>query len=302
MSAKQALSDVYRHDPSRYSGQKEVSRMVDSPCGCAFLPGRARSVLIAVLLTLLVGLPLAVCAQEEPFLQRVSGALIHLPEGYLPALIHLMEILEEDEEARTGLLELPREFLVDQELVPSIELASDEFQITVLDFAPLPEEMEVPWFSAAEPLDELGFDLKGVGVFYGAVGIFIQEAIEIEEPPLEGAPEPILEKQTEDLFRFISERLAGDTLERLREVMKELDRMDVEDPQRIAFLENAREYLLEHELTLPASRYRIVALDFERAAELGAIHAAEIRAGLAVVPEGIGVFNRAIGVFLQQAI
>ena len=276
--------------------------MVDRPRAGVLPSGLAGGLLVAALLILLVGLPLVSYSQEEPFFQRVSGTLINLPAGNLPALIELMAVLDVDEEARTELLELPREFLASQAFVPPIDLASDEFQITVLDFSMPLEDLEEPWFGAAEPLDELGFDLKGVGVFYGAVGIFIQEAVEIEEPLPGGVIAPMLEQQTEDLFRFMSERLGGDTLERLRDVMKELDRMDLIDPQRWAFLENPRDYLLGHELTLPASRYRILALDFDRAAAIGTVHPAEIRAGLAVVPEGIGVFTQTIGVFLQQAI
>lgn len=276
--------------------------MVDRPrCGIVSL-GRPGGMLLAVVLILLVGLPFVAFAQEEPFTQRVLGTLITLPDEYLPALMELMAILDAEEEVRLGLLELPREFLANQEFVAPIDLPSDEFQITVLDFSAPIEEVEEPWFGVAEPLDELGFDLKGVGVFYGAVGIFIQEAVDIDAPVARGAAEPAFEQQKEDMLRFISERLAGDTLERLREVMKDLDRMDPADPQRLAFLENPREYLLGHELTLPASRYRIVALDFDRAAAVATVHAAEIRAGLAVVPEGIGVFSQTIGIFLQLAI
>ena len=302
MFLRHMLPIVYSHNPSRYSGEKEASRMVDRPSTSVLSLKRAGGMLVAALLVLVVGLPFVGVSQEEPFFHRVSGTLIHLPDGHLPALIELMSVLEADEEARIGLIELPREFLASQEFVPPIDLASDEFQISVLDFSLPLDEQEEPWFGAAEPLDELGFDLKGVGVFYGAVGIFIQEALEINEPAADGAVEPMLEQQKEDMFRFISERLSGDTLERLREVMKELDRMDPMDPQRLAFLDNPREYLLGHELTLPASRHRIIALDFDRAAAVGTVHSAEIRAGLAVVPEGIGVFSQTIGVFLQQVI
>ncbi|MBU0595914.1 hypothetical protein KJ567_04440 [Candidatus Bipolaricaulota bacterium] len=277
--------------------------MVDRPGTGLMSTARAGGILVAVLLSLLVALPyVASSQQEEPFTQRVLGTLITLPDEHLPALMQLVGILDIDEEARLGLLELPREFLANQELVAPISLPSDEFQITILDFSVPLDEIEGPWFGVAEPLDELAFDLKGVGVFYGTIGVFIQEAVEMDSPVARGAAEPVFEQQKEDMLRFISERLAGDTLERLREVMKDLERMDPMDSQRLAFLENPREYLLGHELTLPASRYRIVALDFDRAAAVGTVHAAEIRAGLAVVPEGIGVFSETIGIYVQQAI
>ena len=300
MSENQNLSAVYRCSGSRYSGHKEVSRMVDRPRADALLLGRLGGMVVAVLLVLLVGLPIVSYAQEEPFFQRVSGAVIFLPDGHLPALMELAGVLEMDEQARSELIESPREFLANQAFVQPIELASDEFQITVLDFSVPAEELEEPWFGVTEPQDELGFDRKGVGIFYGAIGIFIQEAIEIVDPEAE----TIIEQQKEDMFRFISDRLAADTGDRLREVLRELDGMDLMDPRRLAYLDNARQYLLDHEreLTLPASRYRIVALDFDRAAATGTVTTAEIRPGLAVIPEGIGVFNHGIGIFLQQVI
>ena len=85
-------------------------------------------------------------------------------------------------------------------------------------------------------------------------------------------------------------------------VMKDLSKLPVDSAERAGFLRNPREYLLDRELTLPASTYRIIAIDFERASAVGAVQSDHIRAGLAVIPEGIGIFGTEVGIFLQLAI
>jgi hypothetical protein len=84
--------------------------------------------------------------------------------------------------------------------------------------------------------------------------------------------------------------------------MRELEEMDPEDPSRLEFLENPREYLIGHNLTLPASAYRIIAIDLNRSEAAMSVVADEIRAGLGTVKEGIGVFYNNVGIFLQRAI
>jgi hypothetical protein len=254
---------------------------------------------IAVLLA--IGTSALSFGQEEPFVERVLGTLITLPDEYLPALVELMGVLEVEEETRAAFLEFPREFLAVQDFVFPIVLPSDSFQVTAIDFSIPPVAEEEAWSGVAEPLDGLVFEPKGLGVFYANVGIFIQEAHEPVDNAAEGDV-PSAVRAKEDVLRFITERFSGDTLERLRAVMKELDRMAPEDAQRQAFLDNPRGYLLAHELTLPAATYRIVAIDLNRAEAAGAVRSGEIRAGLAVVPEGIGVFFDTVGTFLQLAI
>ena len=96
--------------------------------------------------------------------------------------------------------------------------------------------------------------------------------------------------------------ILGGFYQSYRMVMKDLDRMDPEDPMRVGFLNNVREFLLRSGITLPASDYRIVALDFQRAEAFNAVIPDEVRPGLAVLPEGIGVFFDRIGIFVQLAI
>ncbi len=266
-------------------------------CGCL------RHVLVLGIAVLLaIGTSAVSFSQEEPFVERVLGTLITLPDEYLPALVELMGVLDVEEETRAAFLESAREFLAAQELVLSIDLPPDSFQVTAIDFSVPPVAEDEIWFGVAEPLDGLIFEPKGLGVFYTNVGIFIQEAHEPIDETAGAGVVPTAVQEKEDVLRFITERFSGDTLERLRVVMKELDRMPPEDEQRQAFLDNPREYLLAHELTLPASTYRIVAIDLNRAEAVGSVRFGEIRAGLAVVPEGIGVFFNTVGTFLQLAI
>jgi hypothetical protein len=110
-------------------------------------------------------------------------------------------------------------------------------------------------------------------------------------------------EQVGEMLALVS-RLSATTLDTLRAAMKELNKLPIDSPERANFLHNPREYLLGRELTLPASIYRIVALDFDRATVVGAVKSDRIRAGLAVIPEGIGVFgtDAGVGIFLQLAI
>ena len=256
--------------------------------------------LVGVLAIALVVTPiLSATAQEEPFELRIFNTILKLEAPDLLALMDLVGFLGEDEGARALFLEAPRDFLAMQEFVPPIELAMDEFQVRAIDFTLPPVAEEEPWYGVAEPLDDFVFEPKGVGLFYGNVAIFIQEAHE----PLEGTGIRQLPAQEliSDLANFVSTAL-NEALEPLRIVMRELEDLAPEDAQRAEFLSNPRDYLLGKGLTLPASDYRIVAIDLSRAEAAGSVIADEIRAGLGVYPEGIGVFSEFVGVFLQLAI
>jgi len=287
---------------TRYSGKEEVRTMTDRSSSRRWLVRLAGPVLLVALLLFVVGTPARLAlAQEEPFVERVLRTLTLLPEDYLPALVELMGSVNVDEALQQGIFDAPRDFLASQEEVLPIELPPDAFQVTVLNFMIEPGEDQEDWFGVAAPLEGLIYDPKGVGIMYPNVGIFIQEAH--EAPPDGGetlaAGPPT--KEIEDMLGLTA-RLTGDVLERLRAVMKALDRMEPDDPERVRFLSNVREYLLRSGITLPAADYRIVALDFQRAAALDAVHPDEVRPGLAVLPEGIGVFFDNMGVFIQLAI
>jgi hypothetical protein len=251
-----------------------------------------------VVAAIAVGSSVSLLAQEEPFVERVLRTLTLIPEGYLVGLVELVSLLDVDEVARRALVEAPRDYLASQTLVMPIELSRSAFQVTALDFSIEPASEEDVWFGVAEPLDDLTFEPKGVGVFYRNVGVLIQEAT---EPTPEGSESAAPTNGVEDMLALLA-RLSGDTLERLRIAMKDLNRMDPSDPQRLEFLANPREYLLGRELTLPASTYRIMAMDFQRSETSGGVQPDEIRAGLATMPEGIGVFGLSVGIFLQLSI
>jgi hypothetical protein len=258
---------------------------------------------IAVLILLLVAVP--ALAQEEPVVQRMQQTLILFQTAAdLPALVRLVVALDQLPDLHGALFEGPRDYLASQSLAPSIALAPDAFQITAVDFSIVPENPEEAWFGIAEPLEGLVFEPKGVGIFYRSVGMFIQEAREPvagETAGGMGASDGISIQQIEDMLALINQ-LSPETLNNLRTAMKELNKLPIDSPERASFLHNPREYLLGRELTLPASKYRIVAMDFDRAASVEAVKSDRIRAGLAVIPEGIGVFGTEVGIFLQLAI
>ncbi len=279
--------------------------MTDRTSGSRMFGRLIVPVLLVIVLVFVAASPARrVIAQEEPFVERVLRTLTLLPEDYLPALVRLMGAMNEDGAPFYLAIEagyMPREFLAMQEIVEPIELSPSAFQITVFNFEIDPESEEEPWFSVAEPLEDLVYDPKGIGIMYPNVGIFIQEA---HEAPPEGEARFTAGPPTEEIEDMLglTARLTGDVLERLRMVMKDLDRMDPEDPMRVGFLNNVREFLLRSGITLPASDYRIVALDFQRAEAFNADIPDEVRPGLAVLPEGIGVFFDRIGIFVQLAI
>ena len=255
----------------------------------------ARAPLTLWLVALFLLFPvLSATAQPVPFKEEIFGTLIELPDEYLALLVDLTSVLNESEDSINLFMEAPREFLLDE----GIDLKRDAFQITGINFM-LPTVVEgEPWFGIAEPLEDLIFEPKGLGVFYDNVAIFIQEAF---EPVEEGDAKAATDHQT-DMFRFIGDRFPGDTLDRLREVMRQLDAMDVEDARRLEFLDNPRAYLIGQDLTLPAYSYRIIAIDLNRAELAGSVVPGEIRTGLGEVREGIGVFYNNLGVFLQRAV
>jgi hypothetical protein len=267
----------------------------------------SRGAWIAVLLLTLVAAPvLTVVGQEEPVIQRIYGTLNLFPQTDLPALVQLAVALDLAPDLHAALLAAPRDYLATQTLTAPIVLAADAFQVTTLDFSIVPEATEDRWFGIAAPLEGLAFEPKGIGIFYRSVGIFLQEAHEPTGSDVPGGMgvnngNPI--EQVGEMLALVS-RLSATTLDTLRAAMKELNRLAIDSPDRASFLHNPREYLLGRELTLPASIYRIIALDFDRAAVVGAVKSDRIRAGLAVIPEGIGVFgtDAGVGIFLQLAI
>jgi len=247
---------------------------------------------------------LTALGQEERVAERILRTVALLPENDLPSLVQLAVALNEFPDLHAALMEAPRAFLAAQAVTAPIELASSAFQITAIDFSVASENPDDPWFGVAEPLDGLVFEPKGLGIFYRNVGIFVQEAHDPAVGDIPGTMRSVVgtpTQQVEDVYALIA-RLTPDALETLRAAMKELDRLAADAPERALFLRNPREYLFSRELTLPASTYRIVAVDFERAAIVDAVKADRIRAGLAVIPEGIGVFGSEVGIFLQLAI
>ncbi len=237
---------------------------------------------------------LIVSAQAEDFKQRVFSTLIALPDEYFSQLVDLMAMMDADTDMAAAFTEAPREFL----LAEGIELAPDVFQVIGLDFSILPEVEGDPWFGIAEPLEGLVYEPKGIGVFFDSVAVFIQEAF---EPVDEGAMPEMRDHQT-DMLTFVGDRFPGDTLDLVGAAVLELDALDADDPRRLEFLANPREYLLEQQLTLPASAYRIIAVDLLRAGVVGGVASGVVRPGLGTIPEGIGIFYDNVGVFLQRAI
>ena len=299
-----AVSHPFHIRPAHgYSRHKEVMRMTHRWANVGLHVVR-HSWLVLLVIGLLATPGFTAAAQEEPVVQRIFQTLTLLPEADLSALVQLAIALDQAPELHALFMDAPRDYLATQTLGSSIFVAPDAFQVTAIDFSIAPEASEDAWFGVAEPLEGLVFEPKGVGIFYKNVGIFLQEArdpVAGETAGKMGANVGTPTQQVQDMLALVN-RLTPGALDSLRTAMKELNKLAVDSPERASFLHNPREYLLDHELTLPASTYRIIAVDFERALLVGAVKADHIRAGLAVIPEGIGVFGTEVGIFLQLAI
>ena len=284
---------LHRKDRPGYSVRKEVGMHTAIHSVFGIKSFRLHLTLgLAVLLFLVPAM--SANAQPDPVKEELLITLIALPDEQLAQLFDLAAVLNESEDSMNLLMEAPRDFLLNE----GIDLPHDQFQITGVNFLLPPAVEEEPWFGIAEPLEGYVFDPKGIGIFYGNVAILIQKAF---EPVAEGtAVEEIGHRF--DMLQFISDQFDEDTLDLIRNVLRELEEMDPEDPRRLEFLANPREYLIGQELTLPARLYRIIAIDLTRAEAAGSVVSDVIRPGLGTVKVGIGVFYNNVGIFLQQAI
>lgn len=284
---------LHRKDRSGYSVRKEVGmhHVIHS-----FLGTKSFRLHLTLGLAALLFLVPAISGntQPSPVKEELLKTLIALPDEQLAQLVDLAAVLNESEDSINLLMEAPRDFLLNE----GIDLPNDQFQITGVNFLLPPVVEEEPWFGIAEPLEGYVFDPKGIGIFYGNVAILIQKAF---EPVAEGtAMEEIGHRF--DMLQFISDQFEGETLDLIRDVLRELEEMDPEDPRRFEFLANPREYLIGQNLTLPARLYRIIAVDLTRAEAASSVISDGIRPGLGTVREGIGVFYNNVGIFLQQAV
>lgn len=249
---------------------------------------------LGLLVLLLTAPVLTASAQVEDVRETIFQTLIALPDAQLAQLVDFTAVLNEAPDMVDLFLEAPRDFLFSE----GIELPPDAFQITGVNFLLPPAIEDDPWFGVAEALEGYLYGSKGLGIFYSNVGIVIQEAYE----PLD---EEIAIAETNhqfDMLVYIDERFQGETLNLIRDVMRELEELDAEDPKRLEFLANPREYLVDQNLTLPAHSYRIIAIDMNRAEAAGSVISDQIRPGMGTVKEGIGVFLDNVGIFLQRAI
>lgn len=260
--------------------------------------------LLAVALIAL-GLTTLCSAQEESAVERYYRLLSRISDEALlriPAAMAELDTLGED--GRKAFQENPRAYLETK----GVDLPVNYYQVVALRFEDNLDP-KTAWFGVAEQQEELTFVAAGIGLFYDNVGIFIQTAIVPPSSPAGGpvpafsttGPEPM---QGIESYLQLIERIPSEALGRLPTVMEELNAAKEDDPQRVEFIANPRDYLLKRDILLPGAYYRIVALDFQRAAKLEVppVVAAKTRGGLAVVPEGIGFFFENAGIFIQEAI
>ena len=265
------------------------------------LPYIAFALVAATVLTL--GLrATAVYAQEQSAVERFYRLLMRISDQALVRLPPAVaDLAQGGPEASQAFFDDPRAFLK----VKGIDLPVNAYQVVALDFSIRPDDPTKAWFGVAEQQEGLTFVAPGVGLFYENVGIFIQGAI--ASPDASTSPVMIsspMGGQAIESYLQLIERIPAEALVRLPSVIEELNAAPADDPRRAEFLANPREYLLKRDILLPGAYYRVVAIDFQRAAQLDmpVIHTSRTRGGLAVVPEGIGLFVEGAGIFIQEAI
>jgi hypothetical protein len=284
---------LHSKEGSGYSVQKEVGMHTAIHSVFGLKSFRLHVIIGMVALFLLIPI-LTASAQPNAFKDEIIETLVALSDEQLAQLVDLGAVLNESQDSMNLFMEAPRDFLLNE----GVDLPHDAFQITGINFLLPPAVEDEPWFGIAEPLEGYVFEPKGLGVSYGNVAIFIQEA---SEPVEEGAATQETNHQL-DMFQFISDQFPDETLDLLRIAVRELEEMDPEDPSRLEFLANPREYLIGQNLTLPARLYRIIAIDLTRAEAVASVISDVIRPGLGTKREGIGVFYHNIGIFLQRAV
>ena len=269
---------------------------------------------VALLVVVLVALGLGslgmVSAQQESAVERYYRLLSRISEADLLKLPGaLADLATPDGLNKKAFLENPRTYLEQKQ----INLPVNYYQVVALSFdASLPDEKK--WFGVAAQQDGKTYVAAGIGFFYENVGLFIQTAA---DPTAKGSgtPLPVLDflpvtsgsSQAIDSvgsYLQLIERIPAEALKQLPTVMEELNAAKADDPIRTEFVTNPRDYLLKRDILLRSADYRLVAMDFQRAAALdpAPFVTARPRGGLAVVPEGIGLFYDNAGVFIQEAI
>jgi len=263
-----------------------------------------------LLVTALVALGLASAgvgyAQQESAVERYYRLLSRISdEAFLQLPAAMASLSDEGAAGLTAFLKNPRDYLEGK----GIALPVNYYQVAGLHFDERPDPAKA-WFGVAEQQQDLTFVAAGIGFFYENVGIFIQPAVvppagatgAAKIPPfIPSGSEPT---QAIESYLQLIERIPAEALIALPAAMEELNAAPEEDPRRAEFVKNPRDYLLKKDILLPSAYYRIVALDFQRAAKLPepVFVTSKTRGGLAVVPEGIGLFFQNEGIFIQEAI
>ncbi len=267
------------------------------------------ALLVAALVVLGLGSLGLVSAQQESAVERYYRLLSRISDAALLKLPGaLADLATPDGLNKQAFLENPRTYLERKQ----INLPVNYYQVVALSFdTSLPDDKK--WFGVAAQQDGKTYVAAGIGFFYENVGLFIQTAADPSAsgagalPALDFLPATPGSAQAIDSvgsYLQLIERIPADALKQLPTVMEELNAAKADDPIRTEFVTNPRDYLLKRDILLRSADYRLVAMDFQRAAALdpAPFVTARPRGGLAVVPEGIGLFYDNAGVFIQEAI
>jgi hypothetical protein len=265
---------------------------------------------ITVLVSLVVSVALTVGAVDTK--NRFLVALGDFPTGHIPYLQALHEAvdLQWTSEIQAAYLGEPIAFLsgvglslVETE-VPApdpFELVEDLYQVTALDVSEKDLSPEEAWFHETVVAEGFGPSQEAIAYLFDRVGAILQSALPL--PAEDGA----------DGWRAPRREIAGfvellsdteeNTLADIRKVLLELNDAELDSARRTAFIDDPRAYLLDQGIFLSPDKYRIVAIDFERAARLEGVTVvaqSPIPTGAVSVPASFGFVGENIITIFSQ--
>ena len=218
-------------------------------------------------------------------------------EALLRFPIAMYEVDQAEDPTKESFLADPRAFLERQD----IYLPRD-FRLVAVDLTEAAnhndEEATAVFFD--EPGKGFTYQYAGIGLFYEKFGLMVALAVDLREERLAGTPRQlgggdVVVRMYLQVLSSIPEVM----LNRLSEIMGSVNEDD-SGQLRLQFMADPRGYLLDRDLFLEKSEYRIVAFDFGVGDEDWYYHPSEEFPDW--VPEGIGFCFENVALFMQQGL
>ncbi len=217
-------------------------------------------------------------------------------EALLRFPVAMYEVDGADEGMKGSFFDDPRDFLEKQD----IYLPRD-FRLVAVDLTEAAKHNDDE--ATAVVIDEAGegftYQYAGIGLFYRDFGLMVARAVDLREKRLAGTPRQLGGGDVAvRMYLQVLSSIPEVMLDRLSEIMDSVN--DSDDNERLQFMADPRGYLLDRDVYLEKSEYRIVAFDFGVGDEDWYYHPSEEYQDW--VPEGIGFCFENVALFMQQGL